>query len=49
MSKLEKLEELKKELEYQEKKIEVCAYGKQDLYYIEHLKYEIEKLESEIM
>lgn len=37
-------EELEKELNYEERRIEVCGYGKSDLYHIEHLKYEIEKL-----
>lgn len=37
-------EELEKELEYEEKRIEVCAYGKSDLYHIEHLKYELDEL-----
>lgn len=37
-------EELEKELEYEEKRIEVCAYGKSDLYHIEHLKYLIDEL-----
>ena len=37
-------EELEKEIEYEEKKLEVCAYGKSDLYHIEHLKWELEQL-----
>jgi len=37
-------EELEKELEYEEKRIEVCAYGKSDLYHIEHLKYKLDEL-----
>ena len=39
-----RIKELEKELEYEEKKIEVCAYGKSDLYHIEHLKYLIDEL-----
>lgn len=36
--------ELEKELEYEEKKLEYCGYSKEDLYYIENLKNEIEIL-----
>lgn len=36
--------ELEKELEYEENKLEVCAYGREELYHIEQLKYELEKL-----
>lgn len=36
--------ELKKELEYEENKLEICAYGREELYHIEQLKYELEKL-----
>lgn len=41
-----KIEELKKQLDYEEKRIEVCGYGKSDLYHIEVLKCEIEDLEN---
>lgn len=37
-------EDLQKELDYQEKRIEVCGYGKSDLHNIEHLKWRIENL-----
>ncbi len=36
--------ELEKEIEYEERRLEVCAYGKSDLYHIEHLKYELDEL-----
>lgn len=39
-----RIKELEKELEYEEKKIEVCAYGKSDLYHIEELKEKIDRL-----
>ena len=42
MKKAEKLEnereKLKKEIEYEEKRLDVCAYGKSDLHYLESLK-----------
>ena len=37
-------EDLQKELDYQEKRIEVCGYGKSDLHNIEHLKWRIDNL-----
>lgn len=37
--------ELDKEIEYQEKRLDNCAYGKSDLYYLEHLKYKRDFLE----
>lgn len=36
--------ELEKELEYEENKLEICAYGREELYHIEHLKYELDEL-----
>jgi len=39
-----RIKELNKELKYEEKKIEICSYGKSDLQYIEHLKYQINRL-----
>lgn len=36
--------ELEKELEYEENKLEICAYGREELYHIEQLKYELEEL-----
>ena len=41
-------EELKKEIEYEEKKLDVCAYGTSDLMYIEGLKQELAELEQKI-
>ena len=50
MKKAEKLEneiqELKKEIEYEEKRLDVCAYGTSDLYYLESLKNKLEELEN---
>lgn len=39
-------EELTKELEYLEKRLDCCAYGKSDLQEIEHLKWKINDIES---
>lgn len=39
-------EELTKELEYLEKRLDCCAYGKSDLQEIENLKWKINNLES---
>ena len=36
--------ELEKEIEYEERRLEVCAYGKSDLYHIEYLKWKLGKL-----
>lgn len=38
--------ELDKEIEYQEKRLDYCAYGKSDLQEIENLKWKINNLES---
>lgn len=50
MEKAEKLEneieELKKEIEYEEKRLDVCGYGTSDLYYLESLKNRLEELEN---
>lgn len=50
MEKAEKLEneieKLKKEIEYEEKKINICGYGKSELYYLESLKNKLEELEK---
>ena len=43
-----RIEELKKEIEYEEKKLDVCAYGTSDLMYIEGLKQELAELEQKI-
>ena len=42
----ERIEELEKEIEYEEKKLDICAYGTSDLMYIEGLKSELEELNS---
>ena len=42
----ERAEELEKEIEYEEKKLDICAYGTSDLMYIEGLKSELEELNS---
>ena len=39
-------EELEKELNYEERRIEVCGYGKSDLYHIEYLKWKLNELEE---
>lgn len=48
----EKLEErasdLENEIEYEERKLDVCAYGKSDLMYIEGLKSELEEIQEKI-
>ena len=36
--------ELEKEIEYEERKLKYCAYGKSDLYHIEDLKWKLVKL-----
>ena len=36
--------ELEKEIEYEERRLNYCAYGREELYHIEQLKYELEKL-----
>lgn len=38
--------ELEKEIEYEEKRLDYCAYGKSDLYHIEHLKWKLNELEE---
>ena len=36
--------ELEKEIEYEERRLDYCAYGKSDLYHIEHLKWKLDRL-----
>lgn len=43
-----KAEELEEEIEYQEKKLDICAYGTSDLMYIEGLKNELAEIEKKI-
>lgn len=41
-----RIDELKKQIEYLENKMQNCAYSKDDLYELENLKKELNKLES---
>lgn len=41
-----KIRELKKQIKYEEKKLECCANGKQDLFYLVALEQELEDLEE---
>ena len=43
-----KQEELEKEIEYEENKLEVCGYGKEDLYYLDGLYAELEEINEQI-
>lgn len=43
-----KQKELEKEIEYEEKKQSVCAYGKEDLYYLDGLYAELEEIKEQI-
>lgn len=43
-----KQKKLEKEIEYEEKKQDVCAYGKEDLYYLIGLYSKLEKIEKQI-
>lgn len=44
----ERAEELENEIEYEEKKLDVCAYGTSDLMYIEGLKSELVEIQNKI-
>ncbi len=44
----ERAEELENEIEYEEKKLDVCAYGTSDLMYIEGLKSELAEIQNKI-
>ena len=44
----ERAEELENEIEYEEKKLDVCACGKSDLMYIEELKDELAEIQNKI-
>ncbi len=49
VEKIEKrIEELQDMIDYENRKLEVCGYGKSDLLYIEGLKEELQELESKI-
>lgn len=43
-----KQEELEKQIIYEEEKQEVCGYGKSDLYYLNGLYSELEKINKKI-
>lgn len=42
----EEIERLEKEIDYEERKLKVCGYGKEDLYYIEELEDDLEQLKE---
>lgn len=42
----EEIERLEKEINYEERKLKVCGYGKEDLYYIEELQDDLEELKE---
>lgn len=44
----ERISELEKQIEYEDKRLDYCAYGKSDLYYLEGLKYKLEELYKRI-
>ena len=43
-----KIEDLLNEIEYEERRMECCAYGSSDLAYLEALKLELAELEDEL-
>ena len=44
MSKTEKVKELKRQINYEKRKMKVCAYGTSDLRYLYGLEQELEEL-----
>ncbi len=47
VEKIEKrIEELQDMIDYEEKKLKVCGYGKSDLLYVEGLKEELQELKG---
>lgn len=44
MSKTEKIKELKRQINYEKRKMKVCAYGTSDLRYLYGLEQELEEL-----
>lgn len=42
-----KIEKLRKQIEYEKRKQEVCATSKEDIYYLEELEEQLALLESE--
>lgn len=47
MSKAEKIKELKREINYEKRKMKVCAYGSSDLRYLYGLEEELKELLGE--
>lgn len=47
MSKSERIKELKKQINYEKRKMRVCAYGTSDLRYLYGLEEELRKLQNE--
>ena len=41
-------DELEKEIEYEESKLEICGYGKAELYYIEELYDRLQQVNEQI-
>lgn len=48
MSKTEKIKELKRQINYEKRKMKVCAYGSSDLRYLYGLEEELRELSKEI-
>lgn len=44
----ERQEELERQIEYEEKKLDVCGYGKSDLYYLDGLYAELDEINEQI-
>ena len=44
----ERQEELERQIEYEEKKLNVCGYGKSDLYYLDRLYAELDEINEQI-
>ena len=42
----DEIERLEKEINYEKRKLKVCGYGKEDLYYIEELQEDLEELKE---
>lgn len=45
---INKINELKKEIKYEEKKMKICGYGKSDIYYLEDLKEQLQEYENRL-
>lgn len=48
MKKVDEIEKLRKLIEYEKRKQEVCATSKEDIYYLEELEEKLALLESEV-